>query len=55
MTSHRVVIEWDEELQLAVVSAECACDTCVGLQEDIAKFLEEPSTDVELQDVDKRA
>ncbi len=55
VTSHRVVITFDEELQLAAVSAECDCVVCLGLQEQVARFLDEPSTDVELQDVEERA
>ena len=55
VTSHRVVITFDEELQLAAVSAECDCVVCLGLQEEVAKFLDEPSIDVELENVEERA
>lgn len=37
---HRVVIEWDAEFELAIVSAECRCEHCTDLQESIAEFLD---------------
>ena len=37
---HRVVIDWDEALQLAAVVSECECAICTDLQASIADFLE---------------
>ena len=45
MTTHRVVIEHDEELGLASISDECGCDVCVLLQEKLKEFLEDENDD----------
>lgn len=44
---HRVTIDWDEELELAIVHAECRCDHCKALQESIADFLEDDEITME--------
>lgn len=41
MTKHRLVIEHDDEIQLASIERECECDVCCDLQAFLRDILEE--------------
>ncbi len=41
MASHRLVLSWDDEIQLLAIERECqVCPQCIHLQQLLSEYLE---------------